>query len=55
MIVYINNEPCEVTNMFDIDGEPTNDFDEAVSFVAKENKDRWHSFTKNDLVKRVLN
>lgn len=42
--VIINGKPCEVTNLFDIDGDEIEDLEQAVRAVAKFSEDKWIVF-----------
>jgi hypothetical protein len=42
--VLVNGERCPVTNLFDIDGDDTDDVEQAVRGVAKAADDKWIVF-----------
>ncbi len=48
-------EEFEVTNMFDIDGEETNDPDETVVIVVKISEHEWHTVDIRNYIKLVAN
>lgn len=42
--ILVNDIPCPVTNLIDIDGEDTDDLDQAIRGVAKAADDKWVVF-----------